>query len=98
MKKEGDNLPGKRKKKPPDIEITELFMAKKGKKGWSHCFHGVIHREKDENGKETAVNSKISLPGEGYIWSRDVNRDRCGRTSTTWLSFASTMTFMAIPA
>ena len=72
-------------------------MAKKGKKGWSHCFHGVIHREKDENGKETAVNSKISLPGRIHL-SRDVNRDRCGENSTTWLSFASTMTFMAIPA
>lgn len=78
MKKEGNNLPGKRKKKPLDIEITELFMAKKGKKGWTHCFHGVIHREKDENGRETAVNSKIFLPGEGHIWSRDVNQDKCG--------------------
>ena len=61
-----------------NIEITELFMAKKGKNGWAHCFHGVIHREKDANGRETAVNSKIFLKGEGNIWSRDVNQDKCG--------------------
>ena len=76
--KEEHKLPDRRKKKPLNIEITELFMAKKGKKGWNHCFHGVIHREKDENGRETAVNSKIYLPGEGHIWSRDVNQDKCG--------------------
>ena len=78
MKKEEDNLPGRRKKRPMNIEITELFMAKKGKNGWAHCFHGVIHREKDDKGRETAVNSKIYLKDEGYIWSRDVNRDECG--------------------
>ncbi|MFZ2341317.1 MAG: hypothetical protein WAW07_16525 [Bacteroidales bacterium] len=78
MKKEDTNLPGGRKKKPLNIEITELFMAKKGKNGWAHCFHGTIHREKDENGKEIAVNSKLYLKDEGYIWSRDVNQDECG--------------------
>ena len=78
MKKEGKKPSERRKKHPSGIEITELFMAKKGKKGWAWCFHGVIHREKDENGRETAVNSKILLPGEGHIWSRDVNQDKCG--------------------
>jgi hypothetical protein len=78
MNEEKKNPSGKKKNGLPDIEITELFMAKKGKKGWAHCFHGVIHREKDGNGKETAVNSKIYLPGEGHIWSRDVNQDKCG--------------------
>lgn len=78
MNKEESKLPGRRRKRKPDIEITELFMAKKGKNGWAYCFHGVIHREKDGNGRETAVNSKIYLPGEGHIWSRDVNQDKCG--------------------
>jgi len=61
-----------------NIEITELFMAKKGKTGWTWCFHGVIHREKDAEGNATSVNSNITLPGEGMIWSRDVNQDKCG--------------------
>lgn len=78
MKEEKKSPSGKRKKNLPDIEITELFMAKKGKNGWAYCFHGVIHREKDEHGTECAVNSKILLPGEGHIWSRDVNQDKCG--------------------
>ncbi len=78
MNKEDRNPLGNRKRKLLNIEITELFMAKKGKKGWAHCFHGVIRREKDDNGKEIAVNSKILLPGEGHIWSRDVNQDECG--------------------
>ena len=78
MNKEESRLPGRRRKRKPDIEISELFMAKKGKNGWAYCFHGVIHREKDRNGRETAVNSKIYLPGEGHIWSRDVNQDSCG--------------------
>lgn len=78
MKKEEKNPSGKKRRNPMNIEITELFMAKKGKKGWDYCFHGVIHREKDADGNETAVNSKILLPGEGYIWSRDVNQDKCG--------------------
>ncbi len=78
MKEETNTPSGKRKKRPLNIEITELFMAKKGRNGWAHCFHGVIHREKNENGKETVVNSKIYLPGEGHIWSRDVNQDKCG--------------------
>ena len=78
MKEEKTNPSGKRKKNLPEIEITELFMAKKGRNGWAYCFHGVIHREKDEHGNETGVNSKILLPGEGHIWSRDINQDKCG--------------------
>jgi len=78
MKKEDNNPMGKKKRNTLNIELTELFMAKKGKNGWAHCFHGTIHREKDENGKEIAVNSKIYLKDEGYIWSRDVNQDECG--------------------
>ena len=78
MKKEDKNPLGKKKRNPLNIEITELFMAKKGKNGWAHCFHGVIHHERDENGNETAVTSKIMLPGKGFIWSRDVNQDACG--------------------
>ena len=78
MKKEEKKPLKGRGKNPSGIEITELFMAKKGKKGWAWCFHGVIHREKDDKGRETAVNIKIYLPGEGHIWSRDFNQDKCG--------------------
>lgn len=31
------------------IEITELFMAKAGKRGWDKCFHGTIKRSTDKN-------------------------------------------------
>jgi hypothetical protein len=66
------------KKKLPKIEITELFMAKKGKKGWDTCFHGVIRREKDKSGKEIAVNGNIYMDGEGVFWSRDTDQDKYG--------------------
>ncbi|MCB8999323.1 MAG: hypothetical protein H6540_04545 [Bacteroidales bacterium] len=36
--------------KSPKIEITELFMAKAGKKGWDRCFHGTIKRETNSDG------------------------------------------------
>jgi hypothetical protein len=69
-KKENENG----KKKLPDIQITELFMAKRGKKGFDKCFYGVIFREKDDTGKEIAVHGNIYLKDEGMIWSRDVNQ------------------------
>lgn len=71
------------KKKKERFEITELFMAKKGKKGWDKCFYGVIYREKDENGNEIAINGNVSLPNEGKIWSRDVNQDAYGENLDT---------------
>jgi len=37
------------KKKDFKVQITELFMAKKGD-DFTRCFHGTIKREKDENG------------------------------------------------
>lgn len=77
MDKDKNETP-KGNKKKERFEITELFMAKRGKTGFDKCFYGVIFREKDESGKETAVNGNILLPGEGMIWSRDVNQDAYG--------------------
>ena len=78
MKEEKKKPSGRKKKNLPDIEITELFMAKKGRNGWDTCFHGVIHREKDNEGNETGVNGNIFMPGEGKFWSRGVNQWQYG--------------------
>jgi hypothetical protein len=53
------------RKKKIEIELTELFMAKCGRKGWDRCFHGTIRREQDKNGNPV-VYGKIKV-GEGYI-------------------------------
>jgi hypothetical protein len=74
---EKKNEPG-RKKKLPNIEITELFMAKCGKKGFDRCFYGTINREKDENGKEVAVSSAIYMKDERYIWARAEDQWKLG--------------------
>jgi hypothetical protein len=76
MENEKKEQPGKKKKER--IEITELFMAKKGKKGWEDCFMGVIYREKDESGIQIAVNGNVTIGKDGKIWSRDVNEDAYG--------------------
>jgi hypothetical protein len=69
----------KQKKRKKDwLEITELFMAKKGKNGWDNCFWAVINRENDESGKEVAVSGHASIRDEGKIWSRDVSQDAYG--------------------
>ena len=69
----------KEKKKAKDrFEITELFMAKCGAKGWDRCFYGTISREKDESGKEIACSSKICIPDDGYIWSRAEDQETLG--------------------
>jgi len=60
-----------------DIQITELFMARNRKRGWTQCFHGAIFREKDENGRETAVNGNILMP-DGKFWSRGTNQYNYG--------------------
>jgi hypothetical protein len=67
-----------RKKKLPNIEITELFMAKCGKKDFSRCFYGTITREKDDNGKEIAVSSTILMQDEGMIWARAEDQWKLG--------------------
>jgi hypothetical protein len=72
-----------KKKKPPEkkkdrFEITELFMAKKGKNGWKDRFWAVINREHDESGKEVAVSGHASIRDDGKIWSRDVSQDAYG--------------------
>jgi len=56
-------------KKDNKIQITEIFTAKAGK-DWSRYFHGTITREKDENGQECLVRSKIYVKTQnhdGYI-------------------------------
>ena len=68
----------KPKKKKDRFEITEMFMAQCGKDKWSQCYYGVINREKDENGKEIAVNSHILLPHQGLIWARAENQKILG--------------------
>ncbi|MCB9012414.1 MAG: hypothetical protein H6539_00080 [Bacteroidales bacterium] len=54
--------------KSPKIEITELFMAKAGKKGWDRCFHGTIKRETNSDGN-TIVYGKIKVH-DGYIYAK----------------------------
>lgn len=79
------------KSKPPEkkdkerFEITELFMAKCGKKGWDRRFQGVIFREKDASGKEIAVNGNIYMEGEGMFWSRDTDEEKYGENIDTIL-------------
>ena len=51
--------------KPPKFEITEIFMAKAGKRGWNRCFHGTIKRETDADGNPVVI-GKIKV-GEGFI-------------------------------
>lgn len=59
------------------FEITELFMAKAGKKGYDRSFYGTIHREKDNDGKEIAVSGRVTV-NDGMIWSRAGNKDELG--------------------
>lgn len=59
------------------FELTELFMARAGKKNWDRCFYGTITREKDSEGKEISVSGKIKMD-EGYIWSRAANTEILG--------------------
>lgn len=47
-------------KDKPNISLTEIFMAKKGRKGWDTCFYGTITRGKD------IVHSRIEI-NDGYI-------------------------------
>ena len=54
-------------KKPLNIEITEIFMAKAGKNGWDKCFHGTIRRSTDENGNPV-VYGKIKV-NDGLIFA-----------------------------
>lgn len=53
------------KKKKVELQITELFMSKAG---WDRCFHGIIKRKTDEEGRPF-VYSEIKI-NKGYIYSR----------------------------
>ena len=55
------------KKKDLKLEITELFMAKCGKKGWDKCFYGTIRRETDADGNPV-VHGKIKV-NDSYIYA-----------------------------
>jgi len=52
-------------KKPLKIKLTELFMAKAGRKGFDRCFHGIITRNIDENG-DAVFFSKIYVKRYGF--------------------------------
>lgn len=65
-----------KKKKDPNIEITELFMAKAGKQGWDRCFHGTITRETDRNGNPV-VRGKIKV-NDGYIYAQAKDQKKLG--------------------
>lgn len=60
-----------KKKKEIKIQLTELFMAKAGKKDFSRCFHGTIVRGTDDEGNPV-VHSKICVKNKihnGYIYA-----------------------------
>jgi len=54
-------------KKEIKIQITEIFMAKAGKKGWDRCFHGTIRRERDDDGNPIVI-GKIKV-NDGFIYA-----------------------------
>lgn len=53
------------KKKQPKLEITELFGAKAGKKGWDRFFIGTLTRQKDEQDNDVLF-SKIVIKRYGF--------------------------------
>jgi hypothetical protein len=57
------------------LQITELFMARCGKKDWNRTFIGSINRENDESGNETAVSGKFPVYIDGHFWSRASSQD-----------------------
>ncbi|MCA1756272.1 MAG: hypothetical protein LC649_02295 [Bacteroidales bacterium] len=63
--------------KSPKIEITELFMAKAGEKGWDRCFYGTIRRATDALGNPV-VYGKIKV-NDGYIIASASTQDELGK-------------------
>ena len=51
------------KKKDMKIQLTEIFMAKAGRKGWDRCFHGTIKREFDADGSPIVIGKIKVLNG-----------------------------------
>ena len=45
------------------IQLTEIFMAKAGRKGWDRCFHGTIKREFDADGSPIVIGKIKVLNG-----------------------------------
>lgn len=50
------------------IQLTEIFMAKAGKKGWDRCFHGTITRGIDDN-SNPVVCGRIKIH-DGYLYAK----------------------------
>jgi len=59
------------------FRITELFMARAGKKDWTNCYYGTITRFNDDNGREVSVSGKIDMK-KGHIWARAKNEKALG--------------------
>ena len=57
------NSSGMNKKKDMKIQLTEIFMAKAGRKGWDRCFHGTIKREFDADGSPIVIGKIKVLNG-----------------------------------
>ena len=70
--------PSEKKKRNPDFEINEFFMAKAGKKGFETYFAGSINREKDKSGKEIFVTGNICVDGRAEVWSKAENENILG--------------------
>ncbi len=56
--------------------ITELFMAKAGRKGWDRCFHGTIRRETDADGNPV-VYGKIKVK-DGFVYTQAKDQWKLG--------------------
>mgnify|MGYP006283289213 CR=1 FL=1 len=59
------------------LKITELFMARAGKKDWNHCYYGSITRHQDEDGREVSVSGKIDMKN-GYTWAEAQDKEELG--------------------
>ena len=63
-----------KKKKLPQIQITELFLVKAD---WNRTFMGEIYREKSEDGKEIIRGNVVV--NEGKIWSSGESQDELAK-------------------
>jgi hypothetical protein len=63
------------KKTTINLEITELFMARAN--DWKRTFVGTLTREKDENGNEIAIHSKLVV-NNCKVWAMAPTFDLMG--------------------
>lgn len=64
------------------FKLTELFMARAGRKNWERCFYGSIRRENNRDGNEIAVYGKINV-NDGVVWTMAENQDELGKRLDT---------------